>query len=68
MLGFFLAVEFNLPDGKQINLPIAAAEADLGSALIYSPQLKKAQALQGTQTSLLPLTRLQKERGRVGVL
>lgn len=35
-------MEFNLPDGKQINLPIAAAEAYFGSILIYSPKPKKA--------------------------
>jgi len=35
-------VEFNLPDGKQINLPIAAAEVYFGSTLIYSLKLKEA--------------------------
>lgn len=34
-------MEFNLPDGKQINLPIAAAEAYFDSTLIYSPKPKK---------------------------
>lgn len=35
-------MEFNLPDGKQINLPIAAAEAYFGSTLIYSPKPEQA--------------------------
>ena len=35
-------MEFNLPDGKQINLPIAAAEVYFGSTLIYSLKLKEA--------------------------
>lgn len=37
----FGAVEFNLPDGKQINLPICRSCAYMHSALIYSLKLRK---------------------------
>lgn len=35
------AVEFNLPDGEQINLPICRSCAYVNSALIYSLKLRK---------------------------
>lgn len=68
-------MEFNLPDGKQINLPIAAAEVYFGSTLIYSPKPKEAGHFKVQKYHISPVNqagkrkkKTKKEKGRVGIL
>lgn len=57
-------MEFNLPDGKQINLPIAAAEAYFGSTLIYSPKPEKASHFKVQKYQISSVSQAGKKAGK----